>query len=184
MDSTWFNVFSHGFIAGSPTPLARPGSLVLTETLAKKIFGEEDPLQKVLTLNNQEVLYEVTAVVKDIPHNSHLYAEAFVLLDRTQDFSAQHIISPPEFVDNSAVTFVKFREDANPDLFLARFDKVLDQYVPRIILQPAHHGVLIQGVPLQIVTRSGDGGRHAYSGRSTLPKAGRVKRRFVRLRAE
>ena len=145
VDSTWFDVFSHDFIKGSPAPLTRPGSIVLTETLAKKIFGEEDPLQKVLTLNNQEPLYEVTAVIKDIPNNSHLYAEAFVLLNRTQDFSAQHIISPPEFVDNSAVTFVKFRQDANPDLFLARFDKVLDQYVPRrqrdelgfkVLLQP------------------------------------------------
>ena len=132
VDSTWFDVFSHKFIEGSPTALARPGSIVLTQTMAKNIFGEEDALHKVVTLNNQEELYEVTAVIEDIPDNSHLYVEAFVLFNRKQNFSAQQIISPPEFVDNSAVTFVKFKENANPEQFLTRFDKALDQYVPRL----------------------------------------------------
>lgn len=162
VDSTWFDVFSHDWVEGSPTPLARSGSIVLTETLARKIFGEEGAIQKVLTLNNEEQLYEVTAVVKDIPHNSHLYAEAFVLLDRTQDFSAQHIISPPEFVDNSVVTFVKFRRDADPALFLTRFGKVLDQYVPgrqreelgfKVFLQPLEDIYLDPSLKYEFTTK-------------------------------
>lgn len=131
VDSTWFDIFSHDFISGARDPLTRPGSIVLTEKLAKKIFADEDPLAKTLGLNNNETLYEVTAVIQDLPNNSHIHSEAFVLLNRAQDFNAQHIISPPEFVDNSAVTFVKFRKGVALEQFEARLDKVLDQYVPR-----------------------------------------------------
>jgi putative ABC transport system permease protein len=144
VDSTWFDVFSHEFIKGSRRALARPGSIVLTESLAAKIFGDEDPLGKVLTLNNGKVLYEVTAVVKDSPKNSHLSADAFLLLDRKLDFNAQHIISPVDFVDNSTVMFVKFKEGADPDQFLIRFDKVLDQYVPRQQRRELGFDVLLQ----------------------------------------
>jgi putative ABC transport system permease protein len=131
IDSTWFDIFSYEFIKGSRSAFTHPHTLVLTETLAAKIFGDEDPLQKLLTLNNGATLYEVVAVIKDIPDNSHIKVDAFVPMTRAVPFSAQQIISPPEFVDNSSVLFVKFRKGANPDRFVEHMDRALDQYVDR-----------------------------------------------------
>ncbi|HEY0742159.1 MAG TPA: FtsX-like permease family protein [Chryseosolibacter sp.] len=131
VDSTWFDIFSYKFIKGTRDALTRPSTIVLTETLALKLFGNDDPMHKLLTINNGEKLFEVTAVIQDIPQNSHIRGEAFVGIDRTQNFSAQHIISPPEFVDNSTVLFIKLRTGADPDVFVFHLERTLDKFVPR-----------------------------------------------------
>lgn len=71
VDPQVFSVFTYPLIKGNPqTALINPRSLVLTETLAKKYFGQEDPLGKQVKLNNLD--YEVTGVMKDLPANSDL----------------------------------------------------------------------------------------------------------------
>jgi len=80
-DSTYFNVFSHKFIAGNPeTALNRPASLVLTESLAKRIFKNENPLDKIVRIDNA-IPMTVTAVIEDIPGSSHLPFEALTSWD-------------------------------------------------------------------------------------------------------
>ena len=77
MDSTAFEVFSWKLLKGNPkTALAAPFSIVLTETTAKKYFGDEDPLGK--SLKGSESAgrsnageYLVTGVMADVPANSH-----------------------------------------------------------------------------------------------------------------
>lgn len=77
MDSTVFDVFSWKLIQGNPqTALVAPFSIVLTESTAKKYFGNEDPMGK--TLQGSESLgrsiagnYTVTGVIADVPANSH-----------------------------------------------------------------------------------------------------------------
>ena len=71
-DSTCFRVFKLPFVHGRPDlALTRPMTMVITETLAQKFFPEENPLGKVLTLND-EMEYEVTGVVQEFPKHSHL----------------------------------------------------------------------------------------------------------------
>ncbi|MEZ4827488.1 MAG: FtsX-like permease family protein [Bacteroidia bacterium] len=71
VDPQVFEVFSYELINGDPaTALKNPHSLVLTETLAKKYFGNDDPLGKTMVLNNRD--YQVTGVMKDLPSNSDL----------------------------------------------------------------------------------------------------------------
>jgi len=72
-DANIFKVFTHPFLDGDvATALAKPQSIVLTESLARKLFG--DP-QRAL---NQTILFEnnypnlVTGIIKDVPQNSHL----------------------------------------------------------------------------------------------------------------
>jgi putative ABC transport system permease protein len=72
-DSSFFQVFDIPFVKGDPkTALSRPNSLVLSETTAKKFFGNIDPVGKVLTLTRDKFPGTVTGVMKDIPENSHL----------------------------------------------------------------------------------------------------------------
>lgn len=84
MDSTVFDVFSWKLIKGDPkTALAAPFSLVLTESMAKKYFGDEDPIGK--TLQGSESagrsaagIYTVTGIMEDVPSNSHIRFNALL----------------------------------------------------------------------------------------------------------
>lgn len=71
-DANFFSVFDFEFVAGDKgSALSQPFSVVLTESMAKKYFGDEPALGK--TLNLQESgLVKVTGITKDIPTNSHL----------------------------------------------------------------------------------------------------------------
>jgi ABC-type antimicrobial peptide transport system permease subunit len=67
----FFDMFSWKFIKGNATALRDPSSIVLTESAAKTFFGNEDPINKVLKMNNENDM-KVTAVLEDPPGNSSL----------------------------------------------------------------------------------------------------------------
>ena len=70
-DSTVFDVFTHEFIYGDPeTALDEPSSMVLTQTVAERIFGDRNPMNEILESDNQNFL--ITGVIKDLPDNVHL----------------------------------------------------------------------------------------------------------------
>ena len=72
VDPSVFDIFDFKIINGQQTGvLDNPGSIAITETLARKIFGEENPIGKTVRLNQTTDL-NVTAVLKDVPKNSHL----------------------------------------------------------------------------------------------------------------
>ncbi len=69
-DSTFFEVFTFFLIKGNPDKaLTAPRSVILTETMAKKYFGNDDPMGKVLQVNNKND-YTVTGLMKDVSDNS------------------------------------------------------------------------------------------------------------------
>ena len=73
VDSTFFNLFTIPFIEGDPqTALTQPNSVVITESTAKKYFGNEDPMGKILNADKR-VDYIVTGVIKDFPQNSSFH---------------------------------------------------------------------------------------------------------------
>jgi ABC-type antimicrobial peptide transport system permease subunit len=78
-DEGFLDVFSFPLAKGSATTALRePHSVVLTQSTAKKLFGEADPLGKVLRFDT--VNYMVTGVLEDIPKFSHLQFEILVSL--------------------------------------------------------------------------------------------------------
>jgi ABC-type antimicrobial peptide transport system permease subunit len=82
-DPNFFEMFSFPFLQGDPTTaFSELRSIVITEDLALKYFGSENPLGKILTINNKTD-YKITGIIKNIPHNSHLdfhYVRSFELL--------------------------------------------------------------------------------------------------------
>ncbi|KAF5274672.1 hypothetical protein FQR65_LT16916 [Abscondita terminalis] len=67
----FFDVFSFDFIKGNPAvALKEPNSIVITESTAKRYFGEEEALGESLTMNNTP--WKVTGVIKDIPSYSQI----------------------------------------------------------------------------------------------------------------
>jgi putative ABC transport system permease protein len=76
VDSTFFTVFSYEALEGDlKTALQKPNSIVITEKIASRYFKDtEDPLGKLVKVNGgwADGTYEVTAVIKNVPDNSHL----------------------------------------------------------------------------------------------------------------
>jgi len=71
-DSAFFRIFSFPLVKGDPaTVLAAPNQLVITESMAKKYFGREDPIGRTVKVNNTKD-YTITGIAKDAPDNSQI----------------------------------------------------------------------------------------------------------------
>jgi putative ABC transport system permease protein len=87
-DSSVFDVLTFTFLRGDKTALRQPGSVVLTQSIARQIFGDEDPIGKVITSpDHANRPLNVKAIIEDFPSNSHLAINAvhsFGSLQNTQ----------------------------------------------------------------------------------------------------
>ncbi len=90
----FFRLFSYPLIKGVDSlVLRRPFTMVVSESLAKRYFGEENPIGKTLKNNGKEE-YEITGVFKDIPENTHLKFDALLSFE-----SLLKIVGPVEAED-------------------------------------------------------------------------------------
>jgi putative ABC transport system permease protein len=82
VDGSFFEIFSFPIVGGNSSSLKEANTVALSSTLAKKYFKDEDPLGKVLTVNNEfgENLFTVVAIYEDFPTNSDLQFEALLSL--------------------------------------------------------------------------------------------------------
>lgn len=84
-DSSLFKVFDFKLLKGNPSSvLSVKHSIVISESLAKKYFNNEDAIGKSLRLNNQIDL-NITGIIQDIPGNSHFIADAFITFSSLDD---------------------------------------------------------------------------------------------------
>ncbi|MBL6449543.1 ABC transporter permease [Fulvivirga sp. 29W222] len=78
-DSNFFSVFSFKLLEGNPeTALKNPNSLVLSEALAHKYFGDESALDKSLSIGNDKTEYKITGVMENSRGDSHLKFNALL----------------------------------------------------------------------------------------------------------
>ena len=83
-DSTVFDVFTYKFLEGdSKVALDEPGSVVLTEKVARRFFGNGKAVGQVLRTDDT-TSYKVTGVIEDVPKNSHLTFNALLSLNANQ----------------------------------------------------------------------------------------------------
>jgi len=88
-DSTFFDVFTIPFLKGNPKQaLTEPNTLVLTEETARKYFGNQDPIGKVLLFGNEQTPHRITGVVRNVPENAHF---RFNMLASLPGYDEQHI---------------------------------------------------------------------------------------------
>ena len=104
-DSGFFKIFDFPLLNGDPAKvLTEPRTIVLTESTARKIFGDENPVNKMIKIENDTSYYRVTAVMKDPPHNTHL---AF---DMILSFHSRHDASSTIWLNNSMATYILLPE--------------------------------------------------------------------------
>ncbi|WP_316850791.1 ABC transporter permease [Pedobacter agri] len=77
-DRSFIKIFDYKFIKGNPEEaLKNVNSIILTESFAKKLFGNEEPINKTVKLDNQDVL-KVEAIIEDIPANNSMIFECLM----------------------------------------------------------------------------------------------------------
>ena len=129
-DSNVFNVFTHQFIEGNPqTALNLPKSLVLTQTLAEKYFGKNKTYVGRVLQESKNDNYTVTAVVKDVPKNSHLIFNALISRNTL----------PPDFANNwggfGFYTYVLLKPNTSAAGFEKKLKSLYDKYLASIFVQ-------------------------------------------------
>lgn len=88
VDTTFFKVFSFPLIKGDPDKvLKKMHGLLISESAARKYFGDADPVGKFLSVNDDKALIEVVGVFKDVPALSHFHFDFLVsyILEKAQE---------------------------------------------------------------------------------------------------
>lgn len=110
VDSTFLKVFSFPLIKGDPDRVLRePNSLVLTPEMAGKYFGDDDPIGKVIVVDNK-YNFTVTGLLKKLPVNNSFRFDFLIPFDFTKTTGA--------YVDhwgsNNIITFAMLLEGTDP----------------------------------------------------------------------
>ena len=90
VDTTFFKVFDFPILKGDPkTALKKLNGILISESMARKYFGSEDPIGKHLAVDSASDLVEVVAVFKDVPPNSHFHFDFLVSYLREKSFDPE-----------------------------------------------------------------------------------------------
>jgi len=128
-DSTVFDVFTIPMVAGDPkTALTQPFSVVITERMARKYFGDEDPMGKVLNSDNVSD-FTVTGVVKELPENSHWHFDFLGAMVTYGDERNSNWLS------NNYQTYLLLANGTNAVEFEAKFPELIRKYVGPLVQQ-------------------------------------------------
>ncbi|MGD8540570.1 MAG: ABC transporter permease, partial [Candidatus Aminicenantes bacterium] len=134
-DPSFFRIFTFPFAKGDPTTaLAEPDSVVVTESIAAKYFGTEDPIGRTLTFD-QDKDFIIKGVIEDIPSNSDFYFDLFVPTSR---------INGPEVLEDwgthFAVTFVLLQDGSAATEVEKKLSGLIQERLPEekisLALQP------------------------------------------------
>ena len=124
-DAALLDMFSIPFVAGNPrTALTEPYSIVISEDMAFKYFGGEDPMGKVLRGDNVWD-FTVTGVMRNIPANSHLRPDMIMsLVTRNAIFTND--LDEWEMHENR-YTYIRLHENASPDALEAQLPAFVER---------------------------------------------------------
>ncbi len=132
IDSSFFDVFSFPFVKGEKkTATANPNFIILTESTAKRIFGNEDPIGKALKMDIVQVSSDflVTGVVKDVPENSHFTFD-FLISMRTFDDPSDDVPLNTNWGFYNFYTYVRLNPESDPQDFQSKLQGVFKKYNP------------------------------------------------------
>lgn len=127
-DENLFDVFTIDVVKGNPkTALYDPYSVMLTEQEAKKYFGDEDPMEKVIRFNNQYD-FKVTGVYRALPAHSHMHPEMLFSFNTLRDsaiYGERNL--ERNWGNNSFYTYLLMPDNFSPNKMLAQFPDFIDR---------------------------------------------------------
>jgi len=133
-DSSFFEIFSFELDQGDPlTSLIHPNSMVLTEKIAKKFFGNEDPVGKQIKWNNDQN-YTITGIVKDPEKKSHLEFDILVSFSTLyQNERWRNFLS--SIFNYSTLNYIKLHPGSDIQVVEAKIAEVVDKNMAERLAQ-------------------------------------------------
>jgi putative ABC transport system permease protein len=140
-----FKVFSYQPVEGRlDSALTNPASIVLTQSLAHKLFGDKPCINEPVTLNNRQ--FAVTAVIRDIPYNADLRFDALVYVHDTAEDQDDALQS---YFDTDHYTFILAQEKAKQKDVQAAIDHFGSQTLnPLLHTAGVKFSIHFRGTPL------------------------------------
>ncbi len=132
IDSSFFDVFSFPFVKGEKkTATANPNFIILTESTAKRIFGNDEPMGKALKMDIAQVGTDflVTGILKDVPENSHFTFDFLISL-RTFDDPLDDVPLNTNWGFYNFYTYVRLNPGADLQAFQSNLQTVFKKYNP------------------------------------------------------
>jgi len=128
-DPDFFTMFTFPFLEGDPqTALSNPNSIVLVESVSAKYFGNENPIGKILNINNEYDL-TVTGVMKEIPENSSIQFDFLIPFIRIEDFEKAWAVLDNWSLSGFA-TYVQLEKNASAEALENKIAYYLKNHVP------------------------------------------------------
>jgi putative ABC transport system permease protein len=122
-DQELFEVLTIPFIQGNPQKaLTRPHTLVISERIALKYFGHDNPLGKTLEIDNET--FEVTGIVADPPENTHLKYDLVASMKTLSDWEEMS-----NWYSTMFYTYLKLKPNVNEEEFSQQVSSLADKYV-------------------------------------------------------
>lgn len=132
VDSTVFDIFSYHLLMGNPkTCLVEPFSMVISEKVAKKYFGEENPMGQILESGSGRQ-YKITGVMANVPQNSHLWFNGLLSATTLADIVGEeqfNSMEPVQFWNIGVYTYLLIRENAQMQSIHDKFDGFYAKYM-------------------------------------------------------
>jgi putative ABC transport system permease protein len=129
-DDKYFHFFTTPVLKGNPeTSLRDPYCVMMTEEMANKYFGGEDPINKTVKVDNQ-IFCKVTGIFKSLPANAHMHPDiliSFSTLNDTTIYGAKQLET--SFGNNAFYTYIMLPENFPYKSVEARFPTFLDRDV-------------------------------------------------------
>ncbi len=129
-----FRVFSFPLIDGNPeNALSEPGTVVITQSMAEKYFGDENPMNKVLNVQRVGDL-KITGIMQDLPHNTHFKCDFLASFKTLNRWLPQGYLSTNWF-DNYYLTYILFSENASVKEFENGLSAFIDRYLTPLFME-------------------------------------------------
>jgi putative ABC transport system permease protein len=126
-DSGLFQIFDFPFVEGDPaTALKEPLSVVLSQSTAKKYFGDADPIGQTMNFSDSGFNAKVTGVMKDLPENSTIKADLFVSMSTRKRFR-DSLDYRWEWFDE--VSYLLLKPGTNPATLQAQLKPFIDRHL-------------------------------------------------------
>lgn len=143
-DSTLFDILTFNFIEGSSDALQIPNGIVLTRSIAEILFGKAQALGKLITINNEGKVYQVTAVIENPTHTS--FGLGAIILNLSEsNLTSNSILSPGEFLDQSSTLFIRLSKPVTTDLG-SKIESLLDTYIKKSVREEMGFSVFFQRI--------------------------------------
>jgi putative ABC transport system permease protein len=130
-DTNFFDIFDVSLLEGNPkTALTDPNSILLTPEVARRYFGDSDPINKVVRMSNQ-IPFKVTGVYKPFPTAAHFHPTilmSFATLNDSSIYGEKQLAT--DWGNNSFFTYILLPEHYPVQSMVARFPAFLDRHMP------------------------------------------------------